>query len=92
MNNRTHPAVKIAAFVLMIFAVIAIINLTMKFNKLKDKRDGLLSELAVEKLQLEELVEEYGHEIDEDYVKKIAREELGYHYPDEIIYYNDLNK
>lgn len=92
MEKKTPVLVKVAAAVLLVFAVVSIVNLSIKFNDLKNERDSLQAQLDKEKLELEELIAEYEHDIDEDYVKKIARDELGYHYPDEIIYQNDLNK
>lgn len=61
------------------------------------------SELQKEKEALEQKVEEYENEVeyleylldcpvDYDYIVRMAREKLGLHLPDEIIYYNDTNK
>ena len=41
---------------------------------------------------IEEMSELLDHEVDDEYVKQIARKSLGYHMPDEVIYYNDLKK
>jgi len=41
--------------------------------------------------EIEELKSKLAEPLDDDYVIKMAREKLGYHLPDEIIYYNDLN-
>ena len=43
-------------------------------------------------LELEKLRDEVNAEYNEEYIIKIAREELGYRMPDEVIYYNNLNK
>ena len=61
------------------------------------------SALQREKAQLEERVEELEVEIEElkylidcpvdyEYIVRVAREKLGLHLPDEIVYYNDYNE
>ena len=61
------------------------------------------SERQKEKEALEQKVEEYENEVeyleylldcpvDYDYIVRMAREKLGLHLPDEIIYHNDTNK
>jgi cell division protein FtsB len=61
------------------------------------------SELQKEKEALEQKVDEYENEVeyleylldcpvDYDYIVRMAREKLGLHLPDEIIYHNDTNK
>ncbi len=52
----------------------------------------LQNELDDKTEELEELQELLEGELDDDYVKKIARRSLGYHMPDEVIYYNNLTK
>ena len=60
------------------------------------------SELERERALLEEKRESINDEIDElkylidcpvdyDYIVRVAREKMGLHLPDEIVYYNDYN-
>ena len=92
MRSETSIIVKIAIAVLFAAIIITVFTLVMKYNNLMTKRDALKSQVEKEKIQLEKLQEEAGRDFDEDYIKKIAREELGYRMPDEIVYYNDLAK
>lgn len=92
MSTKTNIFVRCALALLIVLALVLIITLVFKLNSLKSERDTLQTEVIGEKLKLEELKEELGMDFDEDYIKKIAREQLGYRMPDEIIYYNDLNK
>ena len=92
MRSETSIIVKIAIAVLFAAIIITVFTLVMKYNNLMTKRDALKAQVEKEKIQLEKLQEEAGRDFDEEYIKKIAREELGYRMPDEIIYYNDLAK
>ena len=92
MRSETSIIVKIAIAVLFAAIIITVFTLVMKYNNLMTKRDALKAQVEKEKIQLEKLQEEADRDFDEEYIKKIAREELGYRMPDEIIYYNDLAK
>ncbi len=92
MRLRANIFVKSALGVFLIFAFVMIVSLSMKVNTLKEKYGELASQVSDKQIQVEKLRAEYEQEIDEDYIKKVAKEELGYHMPDEIIYYNDLTK
>lgn len=92
MRLTANIFVKIALGVFLIFAFVMIVTLSMKVNTLKEKYTELASQVAYKQVQVGKLRAEYEEEIDEDYIKRVAREELGYHMPDEVIYYNDLTK
>ena len=92
MKNETSIFVKIAVAIAFAAIIITVFTLVIKYNSLVVKRDELKAQVEKEKLQLEKLMEEADRDYDEEYIKKIAREELGYRMPDEIIYYNDLLK
>ena len=92
MKRRTNIFVKVAVCFFLVFAFVTIINLSMQVNELKEKQEQLSSQVSEKKLSVEQLKDECAQEIDEDYIKKIARKELGYRMPGEVIYYNDLAK
>ena len=92
MKAETSVIIKIAIAILFIALIITAIKLVLDYNSLVTKRDALQAQVEKEKLELEKLVDEANRDFDEEYIKKIAREELGYRMPDEIIYYNDLIK
>lgn len=90
------PSVKV--LVRLMLAVLLIASITVFVT-------GLMkySELQKEKEALEQKVEQYENEVeyleylldcpvDYDYIVRMAREKLGLHLPDEIIYHNDTNK
>ena len=49
----------------------------------------LLKEREAYEEEIERIREELDHEMDDDYIMRIAREKLNYYLPDEIIFYND---
>ena len=92
MKSETAILVKISLALLAVIFVIGVLSLSLRYNELTKKRDTLKSEVEKEQLELEKLQREVDAEFNDEYIIKIAREELGYRMPDEIIYYNNLNK
>ena len=76
----------------LVFAFVTILNLSMQVSTLKEKQGQLEVQVYEKKLAVEQLKDEYAQEMDEEYIQKIAREELGYRMPGEVVYYNDLTK
>ncbi len=92
MKSETAILVKISLALLAVIFVIGVLSLSLRYNELTKKRDALKAEVEKEQLELEKLQREVDAEFNDEYIIKIAREELGYRMPDEIIYYNNLNK
>lgn len=92
MKRRTNVFVKTAVCFFLVFAFVMIVNLSMQVNTLKEKQEQLQSQVSEKKLAVEQLKDECAQEIDDEYIQKVAREELGYRMPGEVIYYNDLTK
>lgn len=64
----------------------------MRYNALMEEQKALEEELANYREMREELEELFNSEEDKDYIIRIAKEKLGLYFPDEEIYYNDINK
>lgn len=91
MKTETSIFVKISLALLTVMFVIMVLSLSLRYNELTRKRDQLKAQVEQEQLELEKLIDEVNAEYNDEYIIKIAREELGYRMPDEIIYYNNLN-
>ena len=79
---------------LVVVSVVVFASSLMKYNALREDYAELLEkkqELGAEKEELEEL-EELMEENYFEYVVRIAKSKLGLFFPDEEIYYNDLNE
>ncbi|MBQ7699146.1 MAG: septum formation initiator family protein [Clostridia bacterium] len=92
MKSETSLFVKISLALLTVIFVIMVLSLSLRYNELTRKRDRLKAQVEQEQLELEKLLDEVNADYNDEYIIKIAREELGYRMPDEIIYYNNLNK
>jgi len=77
--------------VIIVVCIFTIVRLQIRFNELNESRKQLLREKEEYAEIIEQKSEELEKEYDDEYIIRIAREQLGYHLPDEIIYYNDLN-
>ena len=89
--TRSNIFVKIGITVVIVVCVITILRLQIQFNKLNDEKKLLQDQVLDYQEDIEELKAEIERPFDDEYVIRVAREKLGYHLPDEIIYYNDLN-
>ncbi len=92
MRSDSSIFVKISIALFSVIIVITVLSLSLKYNELTKKREQLKANVEKEQLALEKLLEEVNAELDDEYIIKIAREELGYRMPDEVIYYNNLTK
>lgn len=77
--------------VLIVSSVIMFINGLMKYSELQ--RERVLLEEKREKVndEIDELKYLINCPVDYDYIVRVAREKMGLHLPDEIVYYNDYN-
>ena len=84
--------VKVAlASVLVASLVISIANL-MVSNQLRDQTDEYQAEIDDYKEKIARLKYYINKEVDDEYVIEYAREYLDMYFPDEEIYYNDVNE
>ncbi len=89
--TRTNIFVRIAIIIVIVVCLITIMKLQIQFNKLNEEKKLLEAQVEEYVEDIEELKSEMERPFDDEYVIRVAREKLGYHLPDEIIYYNDLN-
>ncbi len=90
------PAVKVLLRLLLALLIVSALAMfftgIMKYNELTREREVL----EVKRDALEEEIAELQYLIDcpvnYDYIVRVAREKLGLHLPDEIVYYNDAKE
>ncbi len=84
--------IKVAlASVLVASLVISIANL-MVANQLRDQTDEYQAEIDDYKEKIARLKYYINKEVDDEYIIEYAREYLDMYFPDEEIYYNDVNE
>ena len=84
--------VRVLLGVLVVTSIGVFANSVMRYNSLMEEQRALEEELSNYREMREELEELLNSEADYDYIVKIAKEKLGLYFPDEEIYYNDINK
>ena len=89
-RTSTNFIVRAAIAFMLILLVFAVINIQMKLNTLKQNRKAL--EAQVE--EVVDIIDEINVRLDtpvtDEYIERVARDELGYRREGEIIFYNDM--
>ena len=86
---RFNFFIKLTILVVICFCAVNIIRLRNDFNNLRDQERELLEEKERYEDEIAKLKEDLLHDMDDEYIMRIAREKLNYYLPDEIIYFND---
>lgn len=93
MKNRRYGnlSLKMAVACFVVFALLAVAAMQMKFNDVKDKHKELQQEIALLEESVNDLENQLALPFDDEYVEQVAREKLGLCYPDEVIIESNLN-
>jgi len=89
-KNTLYTLLKVFVALLFVFSIVFFLWSVMKYNKLleeKEDKAAYISELKENIDELEYLVE---MPLDDEYKIRIAREKLGMCFPDEMIFYTDV--
>ena len=81
--------VKLTLVVVIIFCIVSIIRLRTSYSDLVASENEMKAQRIAYIDEIDRLKEELDHELDQDYVMRIARERLNYYLPDEILFYSD---
>ena len=90
MNKKLGLFAKLAFLSILIFLIISIVQMNIRINTLRQTEQELQNQLDSDKLEMEELGQQLEAELDEEMIKKIAREKLGLREPGDIIFASDL--
>ena len=93
MRNRRYGnlAIKIAASAFVVFALLAVASMQMKYNETKATYDELKLKIEMQKESISSLENQLDQPFDNSYIEQVARVRLGLCYPDEIIVESNLN-
>ena len=81
--------IKLAVIFFIVFGAITIVRLSVQISDLESNVESAQTEIEELNEDLGALLEEIEEPVDEEYIMRIARENLNYHLPNEIIFYND---
>ncbi len=82
---------KIALSAVVIASLVISISCLMKANQLAAQTDELKAEVAEYNEKIKRLKYYINAEVDDEYIIEYAREYLDMYFPDEDVYYNDVN-
>lgn len=83
---------KVALASLLVAALIISIANVMRTNQLRAQAEELQAEYEKLREENKRLQDFLNREVDEDYIIEYARDVLGMYFPDEDVYYNDVNE
>lgn len=90
-NRKTAPAsARIALVIVLVLGFALTGALWMRYNEIHEKSEQLAKQVAAAKEENERLREEIAAPFNDEYVKRVARRELGYCLPGEVIYFSDF--
>ena len=93
MNKRPMRAnlmVRIAFTLIFIFLFVSVINLQVEMNELRKLRDERVDKVAELQDNVDELELRIAEPIDDAYIERVARDQLGFRKPNEIIFVNGI--
>lgn len=91
MNRNSNMIIKIGAIAFVIIGLFTVARLEMKYNEIESTRQALEEQYLHNQEIIEALERDLDAEFNEEYIKKIAREQLNLCMPEEVIFYNDIN-
>ena len=89
-THRVSLAVKVACGAILIVLFISVINMQMQLKDLREKKEQLEEQIADIRDDIEETKYRLSEEVNDSYIERYAREVLGYRFPNEILFYNDV--
>lgn len=90
MKSDSHLLIRIAVALFIVLCIVTIIELQLKLNRLNDQRAELEKQIEDIEEEIAEMEYKISLPYDDDYAARVARMQLGYHYPDEYLFINDL--
>ncbi|MBQ5389999.1 MAG: septum formation initiator family protein [Clostridia bacterium] len=92
-NSKQAPlSARIALVLVLVLGFVLTGALWMRYNDMRQKSERLAKEVAAAREENDRLLEEIAAPFNDEYVKRVARRELGYCLPGEIIYFSDFEE
>ena len=90
-SHSANLAVKLALFVILVVLFISVVNMQLNLKSLREERADL--EVQVDELanEVEKVSYRLSKDVDAVYIERYMREK-GYQYPNEILFYYDVQR
>lgn len=90
MKSDTNLLIRVAAALFIVLCLVTIIELQVRMNNLNAEKEKLEKQLTDLREDIAELEYRIALPYDDNYAAKAARDILGYHFPDELLFINDM--
>ena len=91
-KKKVNLLTKVLVTAFAVYAAFTMVSLQVKIEDMKDTQSQLRRELELQQLLNAELYHATSGGIDRDYVAKLAREDLGYIFPGELVFQDISSK
>ena len=91
-NKRYRQMEQYMTYALLVASLVISISNVMRANQLRAQAEEMQAEYDKLKEENRKLQYFLNKEVDEDYIIEYARDVLGMYFPDEDVYYNDVNE
>lgn len=90
--HRSNLIIRAAFILILIFLFVSVINLQVQMKELRSELDTRIDRAQQLQDTIDELELRIATPIDDEYIERVARNQLGYRKPNEIIFVNDIAK
>ena len=91
-KKKVNLLTKVLVTAFAVYAAFTMVSLQVKIDNMKETQDRLCRELELQQLLNAELYNATSGGIDRDYIAKLAREDLGYIFPGELVFQDISSK
>lgn len=91
-KKKVNLLTKVLVTAFAVYAAFTMVSLQVKIEDMKEAQSQLKRELELQQLLNAELYHATSGGIDRDYVAKLAREDLGYIFPGELVFQDVSSK
>lgn len=91
-KKKVNLLTKVLVTAFAVYAAFTMVSLQVKIERMKETQTQLKRDLELQQLLNAELYHATSGEIDSDYVAKLAREDLGYIFPGELVFQDVSSK
>lgn len=91
-KKKVNLLTKVLVTAFAVYAAFTMVSLQVKIEDMKETQSRLKRELELQQLLNAELYNATSGAIDRDYIAKLAREDLGYIFPGELVFQDVSSK
>ena len=91
-KKKVNLLTKVLVTAFAVYAAFTMVSLQVKIENMKETQSRLQRELELQQLLNAELYNATSGGIDQDYIAKLAREDLGYIFPGELVFQDVSSK